>query len=339
SPRGVNRPPAIALAALALKALALSALALAAPAQANAEASSPPNDWTPVWADEFDGPEIDRTRWGHDVDCWGGGNSERQCYTNSARNAGIEGGRLVITARREQARGPALPEAQRAGSADPGATVAREFTSARLTTRGKAAWRYGRIEVRARLPQGQGSWPAIWMLPEDSAYGGWAASGEIDILEAVNLGVPCAKCPGGLENTILGTLHFGGEWPKNRHSGEEIAFPDVLGGEFHSYAIEWSPGRIIWQVDGRTFAERTAADWSTTGSNAPGAPFDRPFHLILNLAVGGKLPEGRGIGGVAADGYPLRMEIDWVRVWQKPAMATAPQAATGSSGRQAQETR
>jgi len=199
---------------------------------------------------------------------------------------------------------------------DPNARVERPFTSARLTTKGKAAWRFGRIEVRARLPQGQGTWPAIWMLPEKDLYGSWAASGEIDILEAVNLGVACARCPGGRENTILGTLHFGGKWPANKLKGEEVPFPEVLDGGFHTYAIEWLPGRITWTVDGRTYAVRTAEEWSTTGSATPGAPFDQPFHLILNLAVGGKLPEGRGMGGVQFDGDDRRMEVDWVRVWQ-----------------------
>ncbi|MEY4239051.1 MAG: hypothetical protein RL339_1652, partial [Pseudomonadota bacterium] len=221
-------------------------------------------------------------------------------------------------ARHERVTGPALPEQQRRPAATPEAEVTRDISSARLTTRGKAAWRYGKIEVRAKLPQGQGTWPAIWMLPEKDRYGAWAASGEIDILEAVNLGVPCAKCPGGRENTILGTLHFGGKWPANKHKGEEVPFPEVLKGGFHTYAIEWQADRITWQVDGKTYAVRMADEWSTTGSQAPGAPFDQPFHLILNLAIGGKLAETRGLGGVRLDGYPKRMEIDWVRVWQAP---------------------
>jgi beta-glucanase (GH16 family) len=274
--------------------------------------------WVMVWADEFEGPAIDQGKWGFDVDCWGGGNEERQCYTASARNSAIEDGRLVITARRERTTGPALPERMRGTVAKPDEEATRAFSSARLTTRGKAAWRYGRIEVRARLPQGQGTWPAIWMLPEEDRYGSWAASGEIDILEAVNLGVRCAKCPGGRENSILGTLHFGGKWPDNTHAGAEVPFPPVLDGDFHSYAIEWFPDRIVWLVDGKPYAERKAAEWWTVGSKAPGAPFDQPFHLILNLAIGGKLPEGRGAGGVDTSGYPRRLEIDWVRVWQKP---------------------
>ncbi len=311
--------------------MVLAALAIATGRPATAQAGE---GWTLVWSDEFDGPAIDSAKWSFDVDCWGGGNAERQCYTSSPRNAAIEDGKLVITARRERTTGPALPESQRRTSANPDARATRAFSSARLATRHKAAWHYGRIEVRARLPQGQGSWPAIWMMPEKDGYGPWAASGEIDILEAVNLGVPCAKCPGGQENTILATLHFGGQWPANRQAGTEAAFPEVLDGGFHTYAIEWFPDRMIWQVDGRTFAEHKAHEWSTTGSNAPGAPFDRPFHLLLNLAIGGKLPEGRGVGGVAANGFPRRMEVDWVRVWQKADMApAAPQADTAKEGK------
>lgn len=273
-----------------------------------------------VWSDEFEGNRIDPAHWTLVEDCWGGGNDERQCYTAHRRNARVKDGALVITARRERARGNSLPASQRT-PANPGQPVTREFTSAKLVTRGKAAWRYGRIEVRARLPQGQGAWPAIWMLPEEDRYGPWAASGEIDILEAVNLGVPCATCPGGRESTILGTLHFGGRWPDNRHKGEEVAYPPVLDGGFHTYAIDWQPGRIEWYVDGQHFATRVASEWSTTGSADPLAPFDRPFHLILNLAIGGKLAETRGVGGIAGEGYPRLMAVDWVRVWQMPGTA------------------
>ena len=303
------------------------ALATIGPARAQGD-----EGWALVWADEFDGTEIDRAKWAYDEDCWGGGNDERQCYTKSGRNSAIEDGKLVITARHERTTGPALPLAQRRQAAQRDAQATRDFSSARLTTRGKASWRYGKIEVRARLPQGQGTWPAIWMLPEKNGYGPWAASGEIDILEAVNLGVLCAKCPGGRESTILGTLHFGGKWPKNKLASTEIAYPEVLDG-FHTYTVEWYPDRMVWRVDGKVFATRTASEWSTTGSPNPGAPFDRPFHLILNLAIGGKLPEGRGLGGVRQDGYPKRMEVDWVRVWQKSASAaTASASASGAGG-------
>ena len=172
------------------------------------------------------------------------------------------------------------------------------------------------------------------MLPEKDRYGAWAASGEIDILEAVNLGVACAKCPGGRENTILATLHFGGKWPNNKQKGEEVPFPAVLDGGFHIYGIEWHPDRITWFVDGRAFAERKAEEWSTTGSTVPGAPFDQPFHLVLNLAIGGKLAESRGLGGVRLDGYPKRMDVDWVRVWQQDGtQATAKARKQGTGGK------
>jgi len=297
-----------------IAALALLAAAGAAEPAGAAEAPDAAG-WRLVWSDEFDGPAIDRDKWDFDVDCWGGGNRERQCYTDRRRNAAIEDGRLVITARKERWTGPAFPLSQRSDPAKASARATGAFTSARLVTRGKAAWTYGKVEVRAKLPQGQGTWPAIWMLPEDARYGPWAASGEIDILEAVNLGVRCESCAGEVENRILGTLHFGGVWPDNRHRSNETALPAPLDG-WHVFGIVWRKGRIDWTVDGRVYATQAAGDWTTAGSSDPAAPFDRPFHLILNLAVGGGLAESRGIGGVDARAYPKRMEVDWVRVWQ-----------------------
>jgi beta-glucanase (GH16 family) len=293
-----------------------AALMLAAAFGGDAAARAPAGDgWRLVWADEFDGAAIDRSKWDFDVDCWGGGNNERQCYTDKRGNAAVGDGRLVITALKEKATGPAFPLSQRGEAGKANARATRDFTSARLVTRGKAAWTYGKIEVRAKLPQGQGTWPAIWMLPEDSHYGTWAASGEIDILEAVNLGVRCDTCAGGIENRILGTLHFGGQWPANKHKGDETALPAPIDG-FHIFGIVWQRGKIVWTVDGKPYAKRVAGEWNSSGSADPAAPFDRPFHLILNLAVGGGLAEGRGLKGVDDRGYPKIMEIDWVRVWQ-----------------------
>ncbi len=280
-------------------------------------AAAQPTDggWRLVWSDEFDGAAIDRSKWDFDVDCWGGGNNERQCYTDKRSNAAVADGKLVITARKESMTGPAFPLSQRGDPEKAKAQATKGFTSARLVTRGKAAWTYGKIEVRAKLPQGQGTWPAIWMLPEDNHYGTWAASGEIDILEAVNLGVRCDTCAGGIENRILGTLHFGGQWPANKHKGDETALPTPIDG-FHIFGIVWEKGKIVWTVDGKPYATRVASEWSGSGSSDPAAPFDRPFHLILNLAVGGGLAEDRGLKGVDESGYPKKMEIDWVRVWQ-----------------------
>ncbi len=305
------------------------ALLLAAAAATPAAAS---DGWNLVWFDEFDGTEIDRRKWDFDVDCWGGGNDERQCYTDRKDNAAVRDGKLVITARKEVASGPAFPLAQRGDPARANARATKDYSSARLVTRGRAAWTYGKVEVRAKLPQGQGTWPAIWMLPEEHHYGTWAASGEIDILEAVNLGAKCKECPGGIENRILGTLHSGGQWPANKHKGDETTLPAPIDG-FHVFGIIWEAGRIDWTIDGKVYATQTAGDWSTTGSKDPNAPFDRPFHLLLNLAVGGGLAESRTEKGVDPRGYPKSFEIDWVRVWQCGEDA-ASRAACSASGDQ-----
>jgi beta-glucanase (GH16 family) len=289
-----------------------------AAADALALAESPEHSpWMLVWSDEFHGEFIDRTKWTFDVDCRGGGNGERQCFTDSLGNARIEEGALVITARRELVSGPLLPDHLR-GPDTANETVSREFSSARLVSRGNAAWRYGRIEVRARLPRGQGVWPAIWMLPEDSAYGGWAASGEIDIMEAVNLGAPCEECASGVEDRILGTLHYGAEWPNNQYSGSGVTLPNLAQGT-HTFALEWSGWGMTWFVDGEPFACQTPEHWFTTSEAArgqPAAPFDRPFHLILNVAVGGGLPERKNLGGVDPEVFPQSMIVDFVRVYE-----------------------
>lgn len=284
--------------------------------------------WRLVWQDEFDGTVIDRMNWDFDVGCWGGGNNERQCYRDDRRNASIKDGKLVITALPETHTGPALPIHMREEADDPDARATKPYTSARLVTRGKAAWKYGRIEVRAKLPQGQGTWPAIWMLPESNAYGGWAASGEIDVMEAVNLGTLCDECPGGLESTILGTLHFGGLWPDNALDSSEMYAPEVLEG-FNTFGIVWKPGRIDWTFNGKVFARKDADAWWSANSKNPDAPFDQHFHLILNLAIGGNLPERRGLGGVVSDGFPKNFEIDWVRVWKCDLQGNSDVACSG----------
>jgi beta-glucanase (GH16 family) len=309
-------------------------LVLAAVAAVSAPPLAAPGPgWDLVWADEFDGSAIDPERWTLASDCWGGGNAERQCYTDRADNAAVKDGLLLITAKRERSTGHAFPADQRTGP-DKQGQATRPFTSARLETKGKAAWRYGRIEVRAQLPQGQGLWPAIWMLPEEGRYGAWAASGEIDIMEAVNLGETCIMarpgCVEGRERGVLGTLHFGGVSPANRHRGTTTAMPGLLAG-FHTYAVEWSPKAITWFIDGAPYETQRPGDWSTAGSAAPGAPFDQRFHLVLNLAVGGHLPEERNRGGVTRKGFPKAFAIDWVHVWQctGDASSTASCEATG----------
>ncbi len=307
----------------------LAPVALAACADAEPAPAADEDGWQLVWADEFDGDSLDTSRWTALNDCWGGGNEERQCYTPREQNVSIEDGHLVITAHREDWTGPAFPASFGPADGDRSQQASKPFTSGKLTTQGNASWTYGRFEMRARVAGGQGVWPAFWMLPEDSVYGSWAASGEIDILETVNLGVECDTCEEGGENTILGTLHFGGQWPDNDLHGTEVSMPEVLDGEFHTYGVIWEQGRFVWTFDGEVYATAEVGDWFTTASSDPQAPFDQPFHLIVNLAIGGGLPEGRALMGVSEDNFPKRMEIDWVRVWQCDADAATGRGCTG----------
>lgn len=276
---------------------------------------APGQGWTLVWSDEFDGEAIDDAKWGREVNCWGGGNGEQQCYTASDDNAYVEGGRLHIVARNQPTSGPAVNDDD--PSYNPGDTsVTLPYSSARLRTRGLGDWRFGRIEIRAQLPRGQGTWTGVWMLPTDQVYGGWAASGEIDIMEAVNLGV-------GGETRVYGTLHYGSYWPNNVHSGTEYALPGGVNpaDDFHDYALEWEQGEIRWYVDGFHYA--TAQQWYTRYDDGSGqmvlgegaAPFDERFHLLLNLAVGGAWAGNVNDGGIDASVFPQQLVVDHVRVY------------------------
>lgn len=280
--------------------------------------------WQLVWSDEFDGQAIDAEKWSHEIDCWGGGNDERQCYTDWPENSRVEDGCLVITARLDGAAGPAWPEQMRGQEGIDASEVKEQlFTSARIRTKNKAEWTYGRVEVRAKLPEGQGLWPAIWMLPTDEVYGQWALSGEIDIVEAVNLGEPCRSCRGGIENQIHGTIHYGGKWPENKYMGNDATLPNTDDGEqgFNVFAIEWTEDRIDWFLNGERYGRITSRRWSPLLGGRNGnksAPFDQRFHLIMNLAVGGNFPESQNEGGVTLQGFPRDMLVDWVRVYQCP---------------------
>lgn len=241
--------------------------------------------WVLVWSDEFDGASIDRSKWQSDVNANGGGNNELQYYTDEPENSWVENGLLVIEARDEDY-----------GGLD----GSRNFTSARLNTKFRGAWTYGRIEVRARLPIGQGIWPAIWMLPQDDVYGTWAASGEIDIVETI----------GSEPSTIHGSLHFGGQWPNIQSStGSKTLEEGSVQDDFHAYAIEWEEDEIRWYLDGELY--RTANSWSSSAADFP-APFDQDFYLIVNLAVGGNWPGSPN----NTTPFPARMEIDYARVYQ-----------------------
>lgn len=246
-----------------------------------------PDGWKLVWSDEFDGKEIDFTRWDVEENGHGGGNGELQYFVDRPENVRIEDGHLVIEARKEKFNA---------------AGVERDFTSGRIRTKRRASWLYGRFEIRAKLPSGKGMWPAVWMLPDRETYGGWAASGEIDIMELV----------GHEPDTVHGTLHHGAPWPGNRHTGAPFKLRQGrFCDDFHVFALEWEKGEFRWFVDGELF--QTQNRWDTAGGDFP-APFDQPFHLILNLSVGGAWPGPPD----EHTGFPQRMTVDWVRVYRRP---------------------
>ncbi|WP_394149023.1 family 16 glycosylhydrolase [Vibrio maritimus] len=281
------------------------------------------DDWQLVWEDQFEGDTISKRNWSFETNCWGGGNNEQQCYTDRSKNAFVKDGMLHIVAHKERFTGPDNPE----GKAGINKTL--PYTSARLRTKGKRDQKYGRFEIRAKLPSGQGTWPAIWMLPTENKYGTWAASGEIDIMEAVNLKVqsdaPGAK-EGNGENRIYGSLHYGKNWPDNVYSGQGATLPDGVNPAdgFHTYAIEWEEGEIRWYVDNLHYATQTQDGWYSQYEkekglvvNAEGAaPFNEKFHLLLNLAIGGSWSANANYGGVDDNDYPKTMLVDYVKVYR-----------------------
>ena len=267
------------------------------------------NSAAPCWQDEFDGSTLDLTKWSYELGNWkldangnyitnGWGNNEQEFYTDS--NASVHDGILTIAARKEPHTDPVQ------GSYD--------YTSARLSTQHRFSVCGGRIEVRARCDAGKSLWPAIWMLPEDSAYGGWAASGEIDIMEGW----------GSTPERICGTVHFGDVWPNNTYLTNEYRFPaGESAADWHVYAIEWERGEIRWYVDDVLYS--TQSDWYSANHAYP-APFDQNFYLILNLAVGGHFDGVDGIyadPSVFADGEK-HFEIDYVRVYDSGGFSPSP---------------
>lgn len=247
-----------------------------------------------TWCDEFDGQGDNLNEFGVDLSKWGfqtgtgsqygltdWGNGEAQFYLE--RNAHVEEGRLIIEAKKESYAGKA-------------------FTSSRLYTGQTFNQLYGRFEARIKLPVGQGFWPAFWMMPQDSAYGTWAASGEIDIMEA----------KGRFPFSSSGAIHYGGTWPNNTYTHFDYIFSSGQGiDNFHLYAVEWDETEIRWFVNNHLFGR--TSNWFSSNADYP-APFDQPFYLILNLAIGGhfddyRLPEDQDLPGL--------MEVDYVRVYQK----------------------
>ena len=271
--------------------LALPLLIAAAPVANNYQVDEPlvrPADARLVWSDEFDGRKLDMRKWSYDTvrNKEGWYNKELQYYSaNRPENVRLENGSLIIEARRE--------------TLDPRKYKdwgGQNYTSGRLLTKGKAAWTYGFYEVRAKLPCARGTWPAIWMLPE---AGGWPAGGEIDIMEMV----------GSDPEMVHATLHtelF--THSKGTQRGASIKVPGTCDA-FHLYQLDWRPDAITIGVDGRAYMR--------IRNDQPGGrgawPFDAPFYMILNLAMGGDWAGSKGMDDAA---LPQRMEVDYVRVWQ-----------------------
>ena len=233
---------------------------------------------TPMWEDNFNSTSVDLSKWTFEVGGNGWGNDELEYYTNG-QNSTIVGGNLVITAKKENNSG-------------------REYTSSRMITKGKGDFLYGRFEVRAKLPKGRGTWPAIWMLHSAPEYGNWPASGEIDIMEHVGYDV----------NKVHATIHTSAY---NHNIGTQKSANKIIPtatDEFHIYRIDWTPFSIKAFIDGQQYFEFTNDNKGFTSW-----PFNKKFFLILNVAVGGGWGGAQGIDNTV---FPASMVVDYVKVFK-----------------------
>ncbi|MCC2955100.1 glycoside hydrolase family 16 protein [Massilia sp. IC2-477] len=265
----------------ALLAPILSLLALAGCATSPAStptAAGTPAGWTLAWSDEFEGTELDRSKWVAETGGNGWGNQELQFYTGRPENVRVSGGMLVIEARRE-----------RYGE--------RDYTSARLKTAGLMEQMHGRFEARIKVPKGQGIWPAFWMLGADIGQVGWPRSGEIDIMEII----------GKEPSNLYGTLHGPGYSGDKAFSKSTSLTSGIFADDFHVFAVEWERGEIRWYRDGILFhtarPDMVKGDWV----------FEHPFFVLLNLAVGGLWPGNPDSTTV----LPQQMLVDYVRVYKR----------------------
>ena len=233
-----------------------------------------------VWQDEFEGATIDPNNWTHEIGAGGWGNQELQYYTERAENSFISDGNLIIEAKQENFNGS-------------------PYTSARMITQNKQTFKYGRVDIRAILPEGQGIWPALWMLGSEFANVGWPACGEIDIMELV----------GHEPSTVHGTAHWGPQGQSYSHNNGapynllEGKFAD----EYHVFSIVWEPNSIKWYVNDNQFFSLTPA--SVNGNY----PFNADFFFIFNIAVGGQWPGNPD----QTTQFPQRMIVDYIRVFQE----------------------
>jgi beta-glucanase (GH16 family) len=240
-----------------------------------------------VWADEFTTPGApDPAKWNYDLGdgcpgVCGWGNNELEYYTNDPKNVRVEGGYLIIEALKETVGG-------------------KPYSSTRMVSKEKGDWLYGKIEVRAKLPRGRGTWPAIWMLSTDWKYGGWPASGEIDIMEHVGYD------PG----VVHGTIHTE---TYNHSKGTQLEGKKVVTDcmdQFHVYAINWNKNFVEFYIDDTKYYSVTR----NLSGDYKEWPFDQRFHLIMNVAVGGNWGGAQGVDETI---WPQRMVVDYVRVYQE----------------------
>ncbi|WP_303312736.1 glycoside hydrolase family 16 protein [Hymenobacter sp. BT730] len=248
------------------------------PAEVNAEARDYAQYTELVWSDEFEAGVLDQSRWTYELGGGGWGNRELQAYTNSNENTYLTGGNLVIEAKQQQNGG-------------------NPYTSARLITKGKQSFTFGRIDVRAKLPKGKGVWPAIWMLGSNIDQVSWPACGEIDIMEL----------RGSQPGKVLSTMHFGTSTADHRYksSPEQVLASGTYADDFHIYSVVRSKDQIRVFLDGKQFFTFTPADGSPY-------PFNNPFFMILNLAIGGDFDGNPD----ASTQFPQRMTVDYVRFYQ-----------------------
>ena len=248
------------------------------------------DDWKLVWSDEFskDG-RPDPSKWGYEEGFVR--NNEAQYYTRDDwKNARVENGRLIIEARKERPAADTKAPTRRRGA---GGRAGARYTAASLTTQGKAAWPHGRIEVKAKIPTGRGTWPAIWLLGTNVSQVGWPRCGEIDVMENVGFD----------PDLIHANIHTQGT---NKGSHITIAKPYA---DFHVYAVEWDTKKMDISIDGKTYFT-----YENKGTGLASWPYDKPQYLILNIAIGGNWGGQKGIDDSI---FPQTMEVDYVRVYQK----------------------
>lgn len=236
---------------------------------------------TPVWADEFDyNGKPNPAKWAYDVGASGWGNNEKQYYT-SGDNSDVANGMLTITAKKESREGA-------------------KYTSSRMVTRNLGDFTYGRIEAKMKLPSGRGTWPAFWMLPTDYAYGNWPKSGEIDIMEHV----------GYDPNVVHITTHCEAYYFKLGNQKSASKKVDNATTDFHTYRVDWTPYAVRGYIDDFT---TPVFEYVNQNNGYATWPFDKRFHLLLNIAVGG---DWGGAQGIDDNIFPATMLVDYVRVYK-----------------------